>query len=281
MYLDNPKSKLLEWIKVKRDEIIDFVKDFIAYDSVTGSEKRVQEEFVAPFLSNQMEWDEIDIFAVDPEQDRPNVNAFKEGKGGGRHLLFNGHVDVVPVSEDARKLWTRDPWKATVEDGKLYGRGSNDMKGGMASMLWATKAVSELGIDLKGDLAMEFVVGEELMQHQLGTTAATKRLLEKGRSFDLCIDPEPTYNEIHHISAGTFTFEVSVTGKAVHTSMRNLVLYPQRNGVPHGSEVGVDAVSKLNAILALYERLEREWVHRWRHESLGSGGYPMHEDYQG
>lgn len=281
MGLSGMKEEVLRYITENRDEIINFCVKLVECKSITGHELKIQRDVILPFLKREMVWDEIDFFSVIPSDERPNINAVLKGNDQGNCLLFNSHVDVVDVPENQLLRWTRDPWKPFIEDEKLYGRGSNDMKGGIASMIWAAKALMDLNVELKGTLAMEFVIGEESMQHQFGTTAATKRLLNKGHKFQFCIDPEPTNCEIHNVSAGTFDFEIVVSGREVHTAMRNLVLYPQRWGIPSGKVVGVDAVAKLIDILKLLEKLERQWVHRWKNPILGSGGYPAHEDTQG
>ena len=274
-------SKILGWIDDHRQEIVGFCVDLMKYKSITGEELSIQRDFLEPFLRKNMSWTKVDRFSVAKDNERPNVNAVWKGSGRGRNLLMNGHVDVVDVPGTQLSRWKKDPWSPTIEGDMIFGRGSNDMKGGMSSMIWAIKALMENNVKIKGTLAVELVAGEELMHHEVGTTAATKRLLEQGYTFPFCVAPEPTDCEIHTISAGSFDFEVLVTGKEIHTAMRNLVLYPQRWGIPCGEEVGVDAVSKLIDILKLFEKLERQWVHRYRHQVLGAGGYPMHEDQQG
>ena len=279
--MESVKNSSLNWIDRHKTQIVDFCRDFMRYKSVTGNEAEVQEKFILPFLKNEMIWDEIEYFSVDPEKNRPNINVVLKGSEPSRNLLFNGHVDVVDVPETQLSSWNTDPWEPVLKKGRLYGRGASDMKGGITSAIWAVKALVDLDIKIRGNLAMEFVVGEELMQHQLGTTIATKRLLDKGYTFHFCVDPEPTNCEIHNLSAGTFDFEVAIMGKEIHTAMRNLVLYPQRWGISSGDEVGVDAVAKLLDILSIFQKLERQWVHIWRHPVLGGGGYPKHEDKQG
>ena len=89
---------------------------------------------------------------------RPNVVARRRGSGGGRSLLLSGHVDTVPVGAAA---WRHDPFGATVEGNRLYGRGACDMKAGLAAHLLVVEALSELGVRLGGDLIFESVVDEE------------------------------------------------------------------------------------------------------------------------
>jgi acetylornithine deacetylase len=89
---------------------------------------------------------------------RPNVGAILKGSGGGKSLLLSGHIDTVPRSSSE---WTRDPFSAVIEDNRLYGLGSNDMKGGIAAMLVAVEAIREAGVRLRGDLMIESIVDEE------------------------------------------------------------------------------------------------------------------------
>ncbi|MGH9662949.1 MAG: M20/M25/M40 family metallo-hydrolase, partial [Bryobacteraceae bacterium] len=89
---------------------------------------------------------------------RPNVGARRHGTGGGRSLLLSGHIDTVPRGTQP---WTRDPFGAQREGNRIFGRGSNDMKGGIAVNLFVLEALTALGIDLAGDLLFETVVDEE------------------------------------------------------------------------------------------------------------------------
>ena len=89
---------------------------------------------------------------------RPNVGARLPGAGGGRSLVLSGHVDTVPIGAEP---WTRDPFGGEIEGNRLYGRGSNDMKGGIATNLFVVEALRELDIRLAGDLVFESVVDEE------------------------------------------------------------------------------------------------------------------------
>jgi acetylornithine deacetylase len=90
--------------------------------------------------------------------DRPNVNARIAGTGGGRSLVLSGHADTVPIGSSP---WTVDPFGGQVDGNRLYGRGSNDMKSGIAMNLFVVEALRELGIQLRGDLIFESVVDEE------------------------------------------------------------------------------------------------------------------------
>lgn len=117
-------------------------------------------------------------------RNRPNLGARLRGTGAGRSLVLSGHIDTVPVGADH---WTRDPFGGQVEGNRLYGRGSNDMKAGVATNLFVIEALHDLGIRLAGDLIFESVVDEEFGGAN-GTLAG--RLM--GFNADAAIISEPT-----------------------------------------------------------------------------------------
>ncbi len=271
-----------QWIDDHEEEMIDFLQEYVRYRSPTEHEREVQREFVEPFFRDEMRWDDVDVVDVSEEADRPNINGrhVGTGDGEGRNLLFNGHSDIVDVSEEAEEAWTTDPWEPVVQDGKLYGRGANDMKGPNTAMIWAAKAVMESDVELSGDLMMSIVVGEELNQQEYGSIAATDAFLDEGIDIPICLNTEPTNNEIHTKSAATFDFTITIHGKEVHTSQRNLTRYPQRHGIPVGQDVGVDAGLLMAELLQEFHDLEHQWNMRYRDEIYGGGGHPA-PDAQG
>lgn len=116
---------------------------------------------------------------------RPNVGARRKGSGGGRSLLLSGHIDTVPAGTQP---WTRDPFSGCVVGNHLYGRGSNDMKGGIGTNLFVAEAIHELGIRLKGDLLLETVVDEEF-----GGVNGTLAGRLQGYNADAAIISEPSF----------------------------------------------------------------------------------------
>ncbi|WP_433630964.1 M20 family metallopeptidase [Halomicrococcus sp. NG-SE-24] len=275
-------ESVYHWLDNHEDEMIDFVEEYISYRSPTEEEEEVQREFIEPFFRDKMGWDDVEIVDVTDEHDRPNVNGRLEGTddGDGRNLLFNGHSDIVDVSPEAEEGWSKDPWNSVIEDGKLYGRGSNDMKGPNTAMIWAAKAVMESDVELSGDLLMSIVVGEELDQQEFGSIAATDAHLANVDEIPICVNVEPTNNEIHTKSSATFDFTIEIQGKDIHTSQKNLTQYPQRHGIPQGQDVGVDAAEIMTQILQRFRDLEHEWNMRYQDEIYGGGGKPR-SDVQG
>jgi acetylornithine deacetylase len=139
------REKLLQTIEQNREKAIELLRKMISTPSVTGDEAAIQ-KYLAGYLADigldvdmwETDWDELKKHpGYRPVQrgyeGRPNLVATWKGVGGGRSLLLNGHTDVIPVGEG----WSQDPWSAAVRDGRIYGRGSADMKSGVASHIMA------------------------------------------------------------------------------------------------------------------------------------------------
>ncbi len=119
---------------------------------------------------------------------RPNLAATRKGANGGRSLIFSGHVDTVP---HGTQPWTRDPFSGDIDSGRLYGRGSNDMKAGVCISLFLMEALSELNIRLAGDLTFETVIDEEF-----GGVNGTLAGRVRGYIADAAVITEPSFLRI-------------------------------------------------------------------------------------
>jgi len=278
---EQAKAAAAGWLEAHRRPLFEFLHELVAQDSVFPGELAIQRDLIEPFMRREMSFDEVARVNVCRDADRPFVVGAWRGNDEGRALLLNGHIDTVGAPGVMRQHWSTDPWTPVVKDGRLYGRGASDMKGGVAAMLWAVRALMATGVTLSGDILVEVVPGEETMRYDIGTVAATRWLEERGFSIPFAVITEPTHLEIHVRSVGLLDFSIEISGKEIHTSMRNLVLYPQRYGIPQGSEVGVDAIAKLTRVLMLLEEIERQWAMRWRHPLHGGGGSPLPGDVQG
>lgn len=278
--MNDTLASAMEWIDTHEEEMIDFLSEYVRYRSPTGSEREVQMEFLVPFFRD-MGWDDVEVVDVTDDGSRPNVNARLEGSGEGQNLLLNGHCDVVDVSQAERKThWKTDPWEPMIEDGRLYGRGTSDMKGPLSAMIWAVRGVIESGVDLDSDVFLSVVVGEERAQQDYGAIPATESLLEDAE-IPFCVNGEPTNNEIHTKSSSLFNIDIRIQGKAIHASQHNLVRYPQRHGVPHGPDIGVDAIEPMTAMIDRLYAFEHRLNMRHSEEIWGSGGFPEPIDEQG
>jgi acetylornithine deacetylase len=209
------------WVDEHHENILDFNKSLVSIPSENrypvGDEKQVQ-EFIYRFLGGlRCEMDmflptdvpgltEHEAFLENREYgDRPNVVARKRGMGVGRSLIFSGHVDTVPRGDDP---WSFDPFSGTVKDGKQYGLGLYDMKGGMAAAMMALWLLEDLKIPLKGDVIIETVVDEEY-----GGANATLACRLKGYEADLAIIPEPSNLAICPATQGGSMFRIHFRGR--------------------------------------------------------------------
>ena len=189
----------------------------------------------------------IDRFEALPG--REDVIGRLAGAGGGRSLILNGHVDVVPAGD--RSAWPHDPWGGELEGGRLWGRGACDMKGGIACGIVALRALQALGVRLAGDVVFQSVVDEETGGP--GTRAA----LARGHVADAAIVLEPTAREIVTVEGGLEWVRVVVRGRTGHSAVR------YRSVHAGGRGEAVSAIEKAAKLLAAVAELERHWaVHK-------------------
>jgi acetylornithine deacetylase len=229
-------------MRVARGDAVGLARALVAIDSrnpslVSGA---VGESEVAKLLANVLrEWGcAVDLQEVAP--DRPNVIA-RVGKGGGRSLMFNGHLDVVDVVG-----MTHPPFDPVERDGRIWGRGSSDMKSGIASMCAA--AVRALDAGLAGEVVITAVVDEEFAS--LGTRA----LVDRGIRADAAIVTEPTRLAIMPAHRGFVWLNLRVTGRAAHGSRW---------------DIGVDAIRHAGLVLAEVDRFDAMTLSTRSHALLG------------
>ena len=202
-----------------------WLQDLVRIPSVTGAEAPVQEYMARLLQSMRLEVDSwrptrADLashraFSDDglPLGDRPVVVARLRGTDpAARSLILNGHADVVPPGDEGE--WTDGPWSGTVRDGRLYGRGSCDMKGGLVSGILALAALQKMDAPPRGDVILQSVIGEET--GGAGTLAAVIR----GYRASAAIVLEPTRLNICPTGAGAASFRLHVPGRAAHGAMR-------------------------------------------------------------
>ena len=217
-------EKVKAWIDRNTECMIRFLQDIIRIPSVTGNEGPIQ-SFLEKFVTDiGLEVDrfipDLDVLRqhrgfVETTQSytgRPNVVGVLKGTGGGRSLLFNGHVDVIP--EGAPENWKHGCWSGDIENSKLYGRGAADMKSGVAAMTMALHAIRACNIALKGDVIVEYVMDEEL------TGNGTLACVLKGYKADAGICCETSSMYVQPGSIGRIWFEIRVKGKAAGIQRR-------------------------------------------------------------
>lgn len=174
-------------------------------------------------------------------RDRPNVVGVLKGTGGGRSLILNGHIDTVTI--EPSDAWTQDPFGAAIVDGRMYGRGTSDMKGGLMAALLAMTYLREAGVRLKGDLIFQSVVNEEHAGN------GTLDLVRRGIRADAAIVLEPTENQIFVTHPGGLYWQVAVSGVPRSPGARWM----------GGRQDGVSAIEKLPAIIDSLVAMEREY----------------------
>lgn len=222
--MENMKERIHQWMIENREAGTLFLQKVVQAPSTQGNEAGAQ-EIVAQKL-HEMGL-EVDVWEPNGEElqkhsyfysprnnftGSPNVVGVMRGTGGGRSIILNGHIDVVP--EGDHNQWDADPYSGKIEDGKMYGRGVTDMKGGNIALLMAMQAIKELGIQLKGDVIFQSVVEEE--SGGAGTLAAVL----KGYKADAALIPEPTNMRIFPKQQGSMWFRVHVKGRSAHGGTR-------------------------------------------------------------
>ncbi|MBS1881039.1 MAG: M20/M25/M40 family metallo-hydrolase [Actinobacteria bacterium] len=201
---------------------------------------------------------------VGPEPTRQNVVAIAAGAGGGRSLLMNGHIDTVPASDPS--AWTQaDPRVPERHDGVLFGLGAADMKGPVAAGWAALAAIRDAGVELAGEVQLHGVVGEEAMEHELGTSGA----LASFRA-DAAINLEPTGLILTSASLGYRSLTMRVTGRSTHHGNRSLSMRPG------GDAVGVNALEKAVLVVQGMQELERRWAAEELHPWFPPGSFTLH-----
>lgn len=196
-----PEESLTDWVDRHSACLVRITSDLVRIPSEntppSGAEQGCQ-QYVAAFLRD-LGWtpelyslDEVSGLKEHPlfwpgrnYENRPNLGARKRGRRNGRSLLLSGHVDTVPRGTQP---WTRDAFGGAVEGNRLFGRGANDMKAGVAVNLFVLQALRELRIPLAGDLLFETVVDEEFGGAN-GTLAGRLR----GYNADAAIIAEPSF----------------------------------------------------------------------------------------
>ncbi len=227
MELTKEESRLLEWIDSHKDEAIGLLQDLIRIPSPTGEEGKGQ-RFVAEYLKDmglEIETYVADLKAleghpefipVNPEvnvgnyEERPNIIGKYQGAGGGRSLLLFAHIDTVPPGDG----WDHDPYGAEINNGRMYGRGTADMKSGMAAAFFALKACIGAGVHLKGDVLCMSNIEEEI-----GGSGGILACIVKGYRANACIYPHPGEGKpplVMIASSGVLSFRVKVQGRTVH-----------------------------------------------------------------
>lgn len=231
--------------QIPQAQVLTYLKQLVSIDSVNPDlvEGGAGEGEIAAKLAAICREDlKLDVELSEVATSRPNLIARWPGTGDGKSLLLTGHMDVVGVAE-----MIETPFSPRVQGGRLYGRGSYDMKGGIAAILGAIAALKAADFRPSGDIWLGFVCDEEYAS--IGTEALVQRI-----QADAAILTEPTDEIISIAHRGFAWITLTIYGKAAHGS---------------DYEQGVDAILHLAPILEHITKLETEIYPQRQHALLG------------
>ena len=257
-------------LAIDRDRLVEWAGRAIGTPSFTGDEQAMAELMRETFVEMglRVQWQQV-------EDGRANVLGIREGSGGGRSLMLNGHMDTSYSG--------REPWlagvpgfqpSAFVEDGSLYGLGISNMKGALACYVEALRALADAGVTLRGDLMIAAVCGEiEKTQYgeaqgaqYRGYAAGSRYLVSHGGVADMCILGEPTEGKLVLGHFGSLWLRIGTQGNFIHTAFsegkrdQNSILrmhevtaavlewIPTWEGDPENAYRGVSALVNVGAI---------------------------------
>ena len=210
--LNNTEKNLLSFTDDK--ELVELTQSLIKIDSVIRPETGNTEAKVVDFIVNWIRGElnlEPEVNEVVPG--RENIILKIDSGKPGRTLMFEGHTDVV--SEGDRSLWKHDPFGGEIENGKIYGRGSCDMKAGVAVNLLTIKALLKSGIDFKGKIVLGILCDEEDLM--LGVQDFIKQ--GHADNVDACLVSEPEENQLCISMKGALRIKLTIYGKMAHGAM--------------------------------------------------------------
>jgi acetylornithine deacetylase len=255
--------RLMDAVAERRDDLVALACELIGYDTTSRSEPGAparQEAALQEALADRLRacGAEIDVWEPAPEDvaghplsvdglgfaGRPQLAARLRGSGGGRSLLLNGHIDVVPAAEEDG--WAHDPFDPQVRDGQIVGRGACDMKGGIAAMVLAAEVLAATD-GLRGDIVICTNTDEE--SSGVGGLACARRGVEA----DFAIVTEPSSLEVWPACRGSVYCSIELDGRAGHAEQEH----------PHFSEGGaVNVIDKARHLLAGVDSMRADWRSR-------------------
>ena len=229
-----------------QDELLQILEDLIRFPTVSPPARNTVD--VQQYIANFLEREKFETTTWDVFPQDPNVIGIRKGTNGSRYnsLIINGHIDVAEVGDETE--WTVPVFELTNKNGFAYGRGTSDMKGAIAATLLAVKLLRKLDVELKGDLQIQSVIGEEAGE------AGTLSCMEKGYSADFALVVDGSDRQIHG-QGGVITGWITIKSKEVyHDAMRMNMLHAG------GGVKGASAIEKMMKVIAGLQDLERHWA---------------------
>lgn len=263
MALNSLENKIASAVDSLRSDMVDFAARLVAEPSTLGNEASVltvmENEMKSLGLTPQK-------VAIDPQalgshpgfgpvpwsyEGRYNLVAVRPPDAqGGKSALFNGHLDVV--SPEPLSHWSHDPFDPLIKDGWLYGRGAADMKGGVAAMTYAIKAIQAAGLGLAAPVTLEGVIEEEC------TGNGALACVLAGYEADAVLIPEPLWQGILTTQIGVCWFKVSLDGVAKHVEI---------------THSGVNAIEKCYVLIKALREMEKD-LNRGPHPTFPNNPHP-------
>lgn len=262
-------EKLKQALEKNKEKYISRLSDLVAIDTHDighgiegGLEKKGQDYLVKMFeemgatsiIKDQLTEEVIQKSIAEFKEGNPGhnydgrYNIYASFKGnGGKSIMFNGHVDTMPSGDV--NMWNTPPHEPTIKDGKMYGLGVCDMKGGLMASAMAVELLKDAGIPIPGDVIITSVVDEEGGGN--GSIAAAIN----GQKADAVVVCEPTDYELITAHMGFIFFKVEIEGKAVHSGSKWL---------------GVSAIEKAVKLMRAIDELEHKWLMTYKHALLPS-----------
>jgi len=237
--INDAEKRVLEHLDP--DEAIRWTQELVRIPSVYRPQTGETEEQAARWVEKRFKEMGLETHWQVVEPGRPNVIGVYGQLGQGPCLMFEGHTDVV--TEGDRAAWKHDPFGAEIENGRIYGRGAADMKGGLVAAMLATKAVIESGVKLGGSILIGALADEE------GLMKGVKHFVKSGwaEKVSAAIICEPEDNRLCIVQKGVMWVRILVTGKMAHGCM---------------PLTGVNPIYHVAALLAELKALEGDEIAR-------------------
>ncbi|WP_462421880.1 M20 family metallopeptidase [Salinicoccus sp. Marseille-QA3877] len=215
---------------------IEFLQSLIRIDSTNppGNEHRVVEQFIRRSEAANLHYEVTEL-----EDDRSNFSVTLKGSDEDKgKLLLSGHTDTVKIGSAE---WDHGPFDAEIDNGRMYGRGTTDMKSGLAALYLAVESLHKEGVKLKRDVEFLATAGEEVdsvgAEHYVNTVGM--------KDVEAIVIAEPTSGKVVAGHKGALWIEVTLTGKTAHGAM---------------PEEGINAVEAMGKVIGLVEELKEEWL---------------------
>jgi acetylornithine deacetylase len=250
-------DKISNHVEKNKKEHVDFLSKYVSHDSTNldlgeNAHPTACHEWLSKTLVSYSFFEKVDFWTED--NGHSNVAALTPGENDNS-IMICGHTDTVPVTDIQRQEWRSDagPWSGAVVDGKIWGRGATDMKGGNAAACMAVKTLADLNLLPKNKIILGFVMSEESGNRAYGVDS----IVNRGYRAPMCLVPEPTNMDIVHAVQGEFYFRITISGRSTHIAARHLSIYP--HGYSTETIPGVNAIDLACSLIRSLKNLETQF----------------------